>query len=166
MNTEFAVRHDEPFSIDPLGILRADHRRIERSFALYRQAQNEAQCLSIMQDILQAVNLHLDIEEAIFYPAYLGAIEDKSRFRRWVSEHAAERKLLNDIAYADPGDESLEHSLATLERRTLAHIREEESESGAFHEISRAAVDLDKLSRRLRHHRDNCIATAIRRPYP
>ena len=161
MNIEFAVRQNEPLWIDPLGILRADHRRIEQCFGLYRETENAALSVSLIQDIVQAVNLHLDIEEAIFYPAYSQATGDKWRHRRWLGEHAAVRKLLTDIVYADPGDESLEYSLADLARRILSHIREEESESGAFHEISRASVDLDTLSCRLGHYRDNRIATAM-----
>ena len=161
MNIEFAVRQNEPLWIDPLGILRADHRRIERCFGLYRETEDEGLSVLLIQDIVQAVNLHLDIEEAVFYPVYSHATGDKWRHRRWLDEHAAERKLLADIAYADPGDESTEYSLADLARRILSHIREEESESGAFYDISRAGVDLATLSCRLGHYRDNRIAAAM-----
>jgi hypothetical protein len=110
---------------------------------------------------VQAVSRHLDIEENIFYPAYFNATADPARQRRLIRERAAQRKLLADIAYADPGDDALEHSIAALERRTLAHIEEEEKGSGVYQAIGRAGLDLDDLRRRLQHYRDNDIAATM-----
>jgi hemerythrin superfamily protein len=146
---------------DPLGILRADHRRIERCFTRYHRSNDESQWPAIVQEMVQAISRHLDIEEKIFYPAFFQATEDPARQRRLLRDRTAQRKLLADIACADPGDDALEHSIAALERRTLAHIHEEESASGIFQEIGGAGVDLSDLRRRLQHYRDNDIAATL-----
>jgi hypothetical protein len=157
MNMQSLDRAAEHLLNDPFGILRADHRRIERFFERYQRITDEAEWPALMRDILRALKLHLKIEEKVLYPTYLRATNDTSGYRRSLVEHAAERKLIEDIEFADPGDEALESLMGTLIRRTLTHIRDEEKENGLFDAIRSGEVDLQQLRQSLSHYRDNHV---------
>jgi hypothetical protein len=161
MNTQSLDRVGEHLLNNPFGILHADHRRIERSFERYRHTNDEAEWPALIRDTLRALKLHMEIEEKVFYPTYFGATNDTSGYRRSLAEHAAERKLIEDIACADPGDEALESLMGTLIQRTLTHIQDEEKENGVFDAIRSAGVDLRKLGQSLRHYRDSDVASEL-----
>jgi len=162
MDRESLDRIEQSLLDDAFGILRADHRRIEGCLRRYNQVHDESQWALLVRDTLQAIKDHLEIEETIFYPVYLHATNNTIHFRRLLTEHGAERRLLADIAFADPGDSSLETLMAHLEKRVTLHIQEEERKDGLFDAIKAAGVDLRKLGQRLRHYRDNRIASSWR----
>jgi len=145
-------------SDEPFGILRADHLYIESCFEQYESDIGEVKLPNLTGKILQIISMHVDLEEDVLYPVYLRIQMDAAHYRLCMAEHSAERRLAENIAFADPGDDGLELMMNALARRTRAHIRKEEGPDGVWALLRQSRIDLHRLGRCLQHHRDNHLA--------
>ena len=130
-----------------IAMLRQQHRQIERQFARYERETSESQWGVAGKDALTMLKMHMEVEEEIFYPAYLDATDEQERHHDAMVEHEAAKKLIEDIEYSDPADEYFEAMMRVLFKIVRAHTVEEEAPGGMFDVVRRAGVDLKKLAR-------------------
>ena len=129
-----------------IAMLRQQHRQIQQQFARYEQEMSESQWGVAVRDALTTLKMHMEVEEEVFYPAYLDATNDQERHHDAMVEHEAAKKLIEDIEYSDPADEYFEAMMRVLFKIVRAHIVEAEAPGGMFDTARRAGIDLKKLA--------------------
>ena len=64
-------RNDEPpYPIDAISLLKTDHRKVKNLFARYESAGDFRTKHLIAEQVFPELNLHAQLEENVFYPAY------------------------------------------------------------------------------------------------
>ena len=66
-----------PRSADAIALLKADHRQVAKWFAEFDKARNGNRKEKLAAQICRALRVHAQIEEEIFYPAFIAATGDK-----------------------------------------------------------------------------------------
>src|SRR6202012_5520525 len=73
---------------DAVALLKADHRQVEGWFAQFGKSRSNTRRQQLADQICAALRVHTEIEEEIFYPAFLKATADKDMHHEAVVEHA------------------------------------------------------------------------------
>src|SRR5215471_18158080 len=71
-----------------LTLLKQDHREVEQFFEEYEDLQSNRQKAELARKICNALKVHTQIEEEIFYPAARKATGDKDLLDEALVEHA------------------------------------------------------------------------------
>src|SRR6202022_812898 len=92
-----------------------------------------AQLQKLGDEICNELKMHAEVEEEIFYPAIQertkrGHKEEKDEVLEAYEEHAAAKKVIEDIRATDAGDESFKPKITTLSELIDHHVKEEEHE--------------------------------------
>ncbi len=105
--------------------------------------------------------MHTQIEEEIFYPAFLEATGDKDM------HHEAEVRAQRREA-ADCADRSVESGGRLLRRQGHCaremikhHVKEEEQRGGMFAEARQSGMDLNALGEQLKSRKDELMAQGM-----
>lgn len=132
-----------------LAILEREHADIDQAFERLENAGSAAERESARTSLAAAVERHLALEEAVFYPALDRAEGLASMRRRGEGEHAELRE-----AMASLGDESADNGGVRLARRVFErHRRGEEDE--VFPLVQRSLADgLPALALELEQQRE------------
>ena len=75
-------------SLDAVGLLKADHRQVEQWFEAFEKTRSDSRKLELATKICDALTVHTQIEEEIFYPAFLEATEDRDMHHEAEVEHS------------------------------------------------------------------------------
>src|SRR5262245_36113203 len=89
---------------DAISLLKADHREVEGWFEQFEKTRSDDRKLELAGKICKALEVHTQIEEEIFYPAFLEATEDKDMHHEAEVEHDGARKLIAEIEASSPED--------------------------------------------------------------
>lgn len=84
--------------------------------------------VQLFAQLKQALTLHTQLEEAIFYPAMKQFDETRDMIGEAIEEHQEVDQILNDMATLSPGDEEFQDKLEELRDSVEHHIDEEENE--------------------------------------
>ena len=134
---------------DAIGLLKADHREVERLFAAFENARSEDRKSEIAEQVCAALRAHTAIEEEIFYPAYLEATRDTETHHEAEIEHAGAKHLIDEIEQTGSGDDHFEARMSVLKEMIRHHVKEEESRGGMFGKAQSSSMDLETLGRQL-----------------
>jgi hypothetical protein len=116
---------------------------------------------SIFLELSTLLEIHMTIEESIFYPAYrelMGTQEGIDQAREAQEEHHVVDLLLAELARADPSDEGFEAKVRVFQDIVDRHIENEER--GMFLDAERRTdraglkmlgVQLEDLANHLSH---------------
>jgi len=120
---------------DAIALLKADHKKVKELFGQVEDTSERAkvQLQRLGDEICQELTVHTQIEEQIFYPAIKerverGHKEEKDQVLEAYEEHAAAKKVIEDIQAVDASDESYKPKLTTLSELIDHHVKEEEKE--------------------------------------
>ncbi len=102
-------------------LLDADHNEVIRMFEQYKAARDDSRQQLLAARICQELEVHMRIEEEIFYPAYQQATGDEEVLRDARREHQEARALIAQIA-AHRRDARL---VLALEDAILHHVNDE-----------------------------------------
>src|SRR4051812_1182778 len=78
--------------IDAIEMLKADHREVEKWFGQFEKTRSDDRKLDLAMRICTALKVHTQIEEEIFYPAFLQATNDKDMHHEAEVEHNGAKK--------------------------------------------------------------------------
>jgi hypothetical protein len=134
---------DEPRSA--VVLLRADHREVERLFKEFKRAASGSEKQAIAKRVCAALELHAQIEEEIFYPAFIAATGEKALHDEALVEHDAAKKLIADIEAGSPADPMFDAKVTVLAEMIKHHVKDEERFGGLFFRARVAHMDLDAL---------------------
>jgi len=116
---------------DALTLIKTDHEEAKALFARFFDSSTpSAQRRSALSHVLDALTIHTNMEEQIFYPALrkAGGSEEKSSVLEAFEEHASAKDLIAKIRSLPPRDETLTAKVTVLKEMIEHHVEEEESQ--------------------------------------
>jgi hemerythrin superfamily protein len=134
---------------DAVGLLKADHRQVEGWFGEFEKARSDSRKLDLAGRICTALTVHAQIEEEIFYPAFLEATQEKDVHHEAIVEHAGAKRLIAEIKASNPDDDYYEAKVTVLSAMIKHHVKEEEQPGGMFAEAKKSDMDLKTLGQQL-----------------
>jgi hypothetical protein len=144
---------------DAIALLKADHREVEGWFAEFEKARTESRKAELASKICTALKVHTQIEEEIFYPAFLDAVEDQDIHHEAIVEHAGAKKLIAEIEASSPSDEYFDAKVKVLSKMIKHHVKEEEQRGGMFAKAKQSALDLKPLGGQLAERKTELMET-------
>jgi hypothetical protein len=150
-----AQSYDE---MDAIGMLKADHRKVEDIFAKFEKATGKDRKQALAEEACLELKVHTAIEEEIFYPACRGKIEDDLVNEAYV-EHDAAKTLINEIEAGGPDEAFYDAKVKVLSEMIEHHVEEEEKRSeGMFSQARAAGLDMDLLADQMRARKESATA--------
>jgi hypothetical protein len=134
---------------DAIALLKADHRQVETWFEQFEKTRSDERKVELATNICKALKVHTQIEEELFYPAFLEATEDKEMHHEAEIEHDGAKKLIEQIEASGPDDEYYDSKVKVLSEMIKHHVKEEEQPGGMFAEARDSDMDLVELGREL-----------------
>ena len=115
--------------MDPTQLLKKQHREVEALFKKVEKAKPE-QRRSLMSEIAASLQLHMKIEEGIFYSAVreLGTKNAEEMVAEAFEEHHVVKLVIAELPKVDPADERFEAKMTVLKELIEHHVEEEEDE--------------------------------------
>ena len=148
--TRATARPAKPRSTDnAVNLLKADHRQVAAWFGEFEKARSASVKARLATSICAALKVHTQIEEEIFYPAFIEATRDKDMHHEAVVEHMGAKTLIADIEKSGPSDDYFDSKVHVLSEMIKHHVKEEEQPGGMFAEAKKSKMDLDELGRQL-----------------
>jgi iron-sulfur cluster repair protein YtfE (RIC family) len=106
---------------DACTLLDDDHNEAIGMFEQYKAAHDGRRQELLAAQLSQALLVHMQIEEEIFYPAYARAVGDQAQLKDALREHQAARELISRIE----GDRQNAKLMLALEDEILDHVNDE-----------------------------------------
>jgi hemerythrin superfamily protein len=130
---------------DAIDLLEKDHRAVEKQFAAFEAAKDDARKQDLANQICAALKVHTQIEEEIFYPASREVFTDKQEemVDEAVVEHASAKELIGEIEAMKAGDDLFDAKVKVLSEQIEHHVGEEEKEY--FPTVRKKDLDLNAL---------------------
>ena len=140
----------EASSHDAIAVLKADHRQVEGWFEQFEKSRSPDKKSELAQKICRALEVHMQIEEEVFYPVFYDATSDKELHHEAEIEHEAAKKLIAEIEATGPDDDYFDAKVKVLSEMIKHHVKEEEQPNGMFSEARKSDMDLAKLGKKLK----------------
>lgn len=144
---------------DAVELLKADHRQVEQWFEQFSKSRSETKKQDLANRICQALTVHTTIEEEIFYPAFIGATDDRDTHHEAVVEHAGAKHLIGQIQSMVVTDDYFDAKVTVLSEMIKHHVKEEEQRGGMFAEAKGSDMDLLTLGQELLARKKQLMAT-------
>jgi hypothetical protein len=137
-------------SPDAIALLKADHRQVATWFGQFEHTRSAERKQALATRICNALKVHTEIEEEIFYPAFLASTRDTDMHHEAVVEHAGAKYLIAEIEAASPADDYFDAKVKVLSEMIKHHVKEEEQPGGMFAEARKSDMDLGQLGQQLK----------------
>jgi hemerythrin superfamily protein len=146
--TRTARRSSAPRN-DAVELLKSDHRQVEDWFEQFEKARSDDRKQDLATKICDALKVHTQIEEEIFYPAFYEATQEEDLHHEAIVEHDGAKKLIAEIESSGPGDEYYDARVSVLSEMIKHHVKEEEQRDGLFAKARSSGMDLVGLGEQL-----------------
>lgn len=106
----------------------------------------------LLEKIEEELSIHTQIEEEIFYPAFVekGGSEQREMYFEALEEHrAVEKLLLPDLKSTDPASDQYSGRVKVLKEMVEHHADEEEQEMFVMAKKIMSSKELDTLGQRM-----------------
>jgi hemerythrin superfamily protein len=134
---------------DAIALLKADHRQVEEWFEQFESTRSDDRKQRLAQQCCQALKVHTQIEEEIFYPAFLEATQEEDIHHEAEVEHNGAKRLIAEIEASGPDDDYYDAKVKVLSEMIKHHVNEEEKRDGMFAKARQSEMDLDALGEQL-----------------
>ncbi len=132
---------------DPIELLEADHRKVEKLFKDFekKKEKDREAAIEVVGQILLELTVHAQIEEEIFYPTMRESGGEKMTdlLDEAEVEHASAKDLIAQISSMSPDEELYDAKVTVLGEYVKHHVKEEEDE--IFPKAKKAGVDMEEL---------------------
>lgn len=130
---------------DAVSMLVKDHKDVKAMFKQFEDLtdRSKAKKKQLADQICEALTLHTQIEEKIFYPAVRKAIGEDDLMDEALVEHASAKELIAEIEMMDPGDDLYDAKVHVLSEQIEHHVEEEETDM--FPKAKKSKLDLVEL---------------------
>jgi len=142
---------------DAVALLKADHREVAGWFEEFESTRSSRRKQELAGKICKALEVHTQIEEEIFYPAFLEATEDKDMHHEAAVEHDGAKKLIAQIESSSPDDDYYDAKVKVLSEMIKHHVKEEEQRGGMFAEARQSEMDLKVLGEQMQARKDELM---------
>jgi hemerythrin superfamily protein len=132
-------------------LLKKQHRMVEKLFKQAEKAQEPRQRRQLVGQIVEALKLHTQIEEEVFYPAVreLGTSKAEEMIDEAFEEHHVVDLVLAELPEVDPEDERFEAKITVLSELVEHHVEEEEKEMFPLAEKKLGAERIKELGQQM-----------------
>lgn len=130
---------------DAIAMLTADHKEVKALFDKFDKLSDRSKSSKkqLADQICQALTIHAQVEEEIFYPAVRDAIKDSDLLDEAEVEHASAKELIGQIQGMEPDDDLYDAKVKVLSEQIEHHVEEEEGEM--FPKVKKSRLDLTQL---------------------
>ncbi len=139
-----------PENANALDLLKADHDDVEKLFDEYDDRKEDADAQTkeeIVESICKALEVHAQLEEELFYPAFRKVEDMQDLLDEESVEHQSVKSLVAQLEASTPDDMLYDAKVKVLSEYVKHHVREEEGEM--FPKARSSDVDLDELGRKM-----------------
>lgn len=157
MNTETRQRHGFPADA-PLEALKKDHHYVEQLFDRYLNTDNLQVKNESGQEILQVLEMHMILEETVFYPG-VHAI-DSALVDQCEQDHEQAKQLIAQLGGRDPGDSRCDDLFRQLSDAITQHVHREEQQ--LFPKIEQSGLDMNALGIEMQAFEANMVSQQAR----
>ena len=153
-------------SVSALDLLKQDHDEVDAMFRQFEDMKDEgdgAAKESLVAKICDALSVHAQIEEEIFYPAARRALqqeEGKDLLDEAAVEHQTLKDLVGRLESAPIDDPLYDAGVKVLSEYVKHHVKEEEKE--LFPKVKSSGLDLADLGGKLEARKTQLQARAGR----
>jgi hemerythrin superfamily protein len=132
---------------DTIALLKADHKEVSDMLEKFASARSTKEKLA--HQICQALTVHAQIEEEIFYPAAREALgeDGKDLLDEAKVEHNSLKKLIAEIEGSSPEEDLFDAHVKVLGEYVKHHVKEEEGE--IFPKLRKSDMDLKGVGEQL-----------------
>ena len=132
---------------DAIALLKADHKEVSEMLEKFETARSTKTKLA--EQICQALTVHAQIEEEIFYPAAREALGDEGKdlLDEAKVEHNSLKELISKIEASSLDDDLFEANVTVLGEYVKHHVKEEEGE--LFPKLRKSDMDLKGIGEQL-----------------
>jgi hypothetical protein len=145
---------------DAIGLLMTDHRQIEAWFREFQMTTSIRREEDLAAIIIHAIRAHADIDEHVFYPAYLHATHDARCHHLARVERAVMEDVIDEIEGLDSTDDFFFDGMRVLRVLFERHVRVEEKSCGTFVRAQHSPMDLHGVAAALGSRKAEWIALA------
>jgi len=149
-----------------IDLLKRDHQEVDTMFKEYediKDGASDSEKEELVGRICDALTVHAQIEEEIFYPASRRAL-DEQEGKEPLDEAAVEHQTLKDLVErleAAPTDDPLyDAGVKVLSEYVKHHVKEEENE--LFPKLKSSEMDLEIVGQKLANRKDELTRRASR----
>jgi len=136
---------------DAFELLMADHAEVKKSFKQYKKLlDNDSDAderKELADEICQALTVHAQIEEELFYPALRNALDEADLVDEAAVEHATIKDLIKQIKSSAPDKPLFDAKITVLKEYVEHHVKEEEEQ--IFPKARKAKLDIAALGQEL-----------------
>ncbi len=136
---------------DAIKLLMADHDEVAELFAQFekQKKKNGNGKPELIEKICNALSVHAQIEDEIFYPAARNALEEDGEelLDEAEVEHASIKALVEQLEVMSWDDELCDAKVKVLSEYVKHHVKEEEGQM--FPKVKKTDLDLDALGMEL-----------------
>lgn len=143
-HSETKVHAKEKSALD---LLKADHEQVTRMFTEFEETNTAAKKRKLATEICNALTVHAQVEEEIFYPEVKAALKDNTLVPEATVEHAVMKDLIAQIEADEEGGEMFDARVKVLSEYVKHHIKEEQGE--LFRSVKQSSLDLTELGARM-----------------
>ncbi len=144
--------------------LTKQHDKVKKLLNELTSTQGEKTRKQLLEEIATELEVHIAIEEEIFYPAFRDAAKSKEQQRKYyeaIEEHrAVEEMVLPDLMETDPGSVEFGGRAKVLKELVLHHVGEEETDLFPLMEKLVGSEELDELGARLEERSEELMREA------
>ena len=140
-------------SVNALDLLKRDHDEVDAMFRQFEDMKDDGDAAakeSLVEKICDALTVHAQIEEEIFYPAARRALqqeEGKDLLDEAAVEHQTLKDLVGRLESAPIDDPLYDAGVKVLSEYVKHHVKEEEKE--LFPKVKSSGLDLADLGGKL-----------------
>jgi hypothetical protein len=148
-----------------IAVLTADHRQVQEWFTEFQCTHSLMREEALALDICNAIRMHAEIDEEIFYPAFLAATHEEYKHHQAMLEHQAMRDLIDEIEHAGPTEDVFFAKVHVLCDMFTHHVKEEEKSRGIFFEAQHSPLDLEALGHSIQARKSQLKDAAVAREF-
>jgi hypothetical protein len=149
--------------VNAIAVLTADHRQVQQWFTEFQSTNSLMREEALALDICSAIRMHAEIDEEIFYPAFLEATHQQYKHQEAMQEHQAMRDLIGEIEHAGSTEDMFFAKVHVLCDMFTHHVKEEEKTHGIFFDAQHSALDLDALGNTIQTRKSQLLESGATR---
>jgi hemerythrin superfamily protein len=147
--------------MDATKLLKEDHDEVRKLFKEYQKTgeRSVAKKSALFEQIREALTVHSEIEEEIFYPAVRAARskDAKEEVAEAIEEHRIVKELLDEMGALTAGGEKFEAKMTVLIESVEHHADEEEKEMFKTARKDMSRDELEKLGGRMEARKSELV---------